>query len=88
MAKKYIWWQPPDSAIKNPYRIPAGAMNLGSIEDYHAIVHTFGKEVLADTIKLAAPGWFSRKSWTFWHHILDLIKISEYAPPLPHRTFS
>ena len=87
LAKKYIWWQPPDSAVQNPFRVLAGTMNLGSLEDYHTILLTFGKSVLAEVLGCAAPGWLNPKSWTFWHHVLDLIEVTEPAPPVPQRNF-
>ena len=87
LAKKYIWWETPEEAVRNPYRVLAGAMNLGSLEDYHILATEFDKERLSDVLRNAVPGWFSEKSWVFWHHFLDLIDVVETAPPLPQRTF-
>jgi len=86
-AKKYIWWETPETAVLQPYRVLAGAMNLGSLEDYHLLLHVIGKQILFEAITQASCGWFSQKSWSFWHRILDLVKISDPVPPLPDRVY-
>jgi hypothetical protein len=88
LAKKYLWWQNPEEAISNPERVLAGAMNLGSFEDYQLLVRTFRWQILTGVLKNAAPGWFSPKSWSFWHRILELTETSEPVPPPPHRACS
>ena len=87
LAKKYIWWENPEAALRNPYRVLAGAMNLGTLEDYHSLFKVFGGQVLAETLKKSAPGWFSPKSWSFWHRVLGIGDVSEPVPPLPERDF-
>ena len=87
LAKKYIWWQTPEEAVSNPYRILSGTMNLGSYEDYKRILNSFGEAVLRRVLYKSAPGWFSARSWSFWHRILDSVDISESVPPLPKRKF-
>jgi len=88
LAKKYIWWQTPSEAMENPRRILASAMNIGSLEDCHVLLHSFDRALLVGILKTAAPGWFSHKSWVFWHHLLDVIDVIEQAPPLPQRIFT
>jgi hypothetical protein len=62
-------------------------MNLGTLEDYHTILEVFGNQVLVETLGNSAPGWFSPKSWSLWHRVLGIVKVSEHAPPLPERVF-
>lgn len=87
-AKKYIWWESPQEALRRPYRVLASAMNLGSLEDYQRIRQSFDPELLSDVLKNAEAGWFTKRSWSFWHRILDLVNINEPVPPLPERVFS
>lgn len=86
-AKKYIWWEPSEKALQRPYRVLASAMNIGSIEDYQRIRQNFETDLLSHILSNAEAGWFSARSWSFWHRVLDLVEISESVPPLPERVF-
>ncbi|MFA7567672.1 MAG: hypothetical protein WCY01_11640 [Alkalispirochaeta sp.] len=86
-AKKYLWWLPPEEAVAKPERVLAAAMNLGSLEDYQALYRIFGAQTLASVLEMGVPGWFSAKSWSFWHRVLDLVPVSEAVPPPPQREF-
>jgi hypothetical protein len=87
-AKKYIWWESPQEALQRPYRVLAAAMNIGSLADYQRIRQNFYSEVLSDILNKAEAGWFSKRSWSFWHRVLDLVDINEPVPPPPERIFS
>ncbi len=86
-AKKYLWWQDPAEAVKKPERVLAAAMNLGSLEDYQTLYRIFERKSLMAVLEKPAPGWFSAKSWSFWHRVLDLVPLSEAVPPPPERIF-
>jgi hypothetical protein len=88
LAKKYICWEEPEEALKRPYRIFAQTMDIGSIEDCQLLVDTFGSSVLSCVLEQHVPGWFSKKSWSFWHRVLDLRGPSETVPPIPERKLS
>jgi len=85
LSRKYLWWEDPETMIRQPYRILAAAMNLGSLEDYQQMYRTFGPAFLSEVIKHQVPGWFSAKSWSFWHRILDLVDVADAVPQLPQR---
>ena len=86
-AKKYLWWQTPEEAVVHPERVLAAAMNIGSLEDYQALYRVFGAETLTAVLEKRVPGWFSARSWSFWHRVLDLVPLSEPVPPPPVREF-
>ncbi|MCF7945992.1 MAG: hypothetical protein K9L24_03980 [Spirochaetia bacterium] len=86
-AKKYLWWQKPEEAVHNQERVLAAAMNLGSLEDYQTLYKMFGPKTLASVLQMNVPGWFTPKSWSFWHRVLDLVPLSESVPPPPVREF-
>ncbi len=71
-----------------PYRVLASAMNIGSLEDYQRIRQSFDSELLYDVLKNAEAGCFSKRSWSFWHRVLDLVDVHEPVPPPPERVFS
>lgn len=84
-AKKYIWWESPEAVMPRPYRFLASAMNIGILEDYQHIRQEFDPKVLSDLLKNAEPGWFSERSWSFWHRVLELVDVNETVPPPPER---
>lgn len=87
LAKKYLWWQKPEEAVQKPERVLAAAMNLGSLEDYQLLYKHFGPAALSAVLQMKVPGWFSPRSWSFWHRVLDLVPVSEAVPPPPEREF-
>lgn len=82
---KYIWWQTPDDAIKWTDRLVAQAMCYAQMDEYKLLWQI--KDDMIHAIQNAQAGWFDKKSWHFWHLMLDLVKIDEKMPPLPKRTF-
>ncbi len=84
MAKRYVWWQPPDLSLGDPHRVIAQVMDVGTIEDIHALVKAIGSETLASVLKQARPGWFRPRSWAFWHTVLGRTTAGR-IPPIPSR---
>jgi len=87
MAAKYIWWQKPEEAVQRPRRVMAQVMNLGTFADVRALEKAAGPAALAEVLRGAEPGWFTPRSWHFWHHRLGLVK-SGPVPALPTRCFA
>lgn len=83
-ARKYVWWKPVESAVRFPDRVLAQVMELGTFEDVLRMEELIGKVRLADVISHSEPGWFSPRSWHFWHYRLGLAKLGG-VPPLPER---
>jgi len=86
-ARKYIWWQTPDSAVANPRRIFAQVMNIGTFEDAQALLEFAGKAELRQVLQDAHPGEFSDRSWHYWHLVLGVARL-DAIPPLPIRRFT
>ena len=87
LAAKYIWWQTSHDAAQWPHRVMAQVMDLGTYADVRALEKTAGAEVLAEVIRHAEPGWFSPRSWHFWHRRLGLAETGN-VPTLPARRFA
>jgi len=83
-AAKYIWWKKTDEAALFPRRVIAQVMNLGTFEDVQRLIGTFGAQRLIEVIKGADAGWFSPRSWHYWHFRLGLARPGQ-VPPLPVR---
>jgi hypothetical protein len=86
LARRYIWWQPPEEAVRNLHRLMAQVMNLGTSEDARAMRAMIGDEALRRVLAEASPGEFSDRSWHYWHQMLGE-KDPVEVPPLPKRTF-
>lgn len=83
-AAKYVWWKTPETAMRYPTRIIAQVMDLGTFQDMQSLFDTLGVARLAEVIRQAEPGWFSPRSWHYWHFRLGLAEIGK-IPPLPVR---
>jgi len=86
MANKYIWWKTPDVAFEMPLHILAQVMTLGDYDDMQFFAKTVGDDVLRDVLKFAQAGWFTERSWAYWHYRLKLCEV-EKVPPMPIRSF-
>jgi len=86
-AAKYIWWQTPEEAARRPRRVMAQVMDLGTFADVRSLEVAAGPDALAEVIRQAEPGWFSPRSWHFWHRRLGLL-ASGVVPAMPVRRFA
>lgn len=84
MARKYIWWMPPDEALEYPARVVAQVMNMGVFRDASRVADTLGDACLRGVLQTAEAGWFNARSWHYWHYRLGLAVVDQ-VPPLPVR---
>jgi transcriptional regulator with XRE-family HTH domain len=84
MARSYIWWQTPEASIKDPLRVIAQVMDIGTLEDIQEAADVIGKRRMAEVLNLARPGWFHPKSWAFCNIALGRAS-SGRVPPIPAR---
>lgn len=84
MRQRYIWWTLP-GAEPDELRVIAQAMDIAAWEDVKALEDEVGAERFREALRQAQPGWFSAKSWNFWHFILDMAEPGD-APPRPVRS--
>ena len=77
MARKYVWWQPPEHTLEDRPLFLAQMMNLGTAADVRWLL------ALVSTSELRDPpiGVFNPRSWNFWHLRLGLTP----TPELPAR---
>jgi len=87
-ARKYIWWKTPDEAVTMRERVIAQVMEIGDFLDVLSLAKQVGDEVLREVLKHAEAGWFSARSWTYWHYRLGLADNEDQIPALPVRKFA
>lgn len=70
LARRYVWWSPPESALADRRRFVAQVMALGTWEDAHALLRLLGPEAFLEVLRSPPPGVLSARSWWFWHRRL------------------
>lgn len=83
LGKRYIWWALP-GIEPDEDRIIAQVMDIATFDDVRAMEAEVGEARMRQALNNARPGWFSPKSWTFWHLVLGLAKL-DGIPPQPRR---
>lgn len=67
LSRRYLWWEAVDPAGHSRERRIAQVMNLGTYGDIRALETIIEPNELAAAMNVAAPGWFTPRSWSFWH---------------------
>lgn len=84
LARKYIWWQAPESALRDRHRLVAQVMNIGTHTDVEALRAGLGDDAFKRALQEARAGEFCERSWHYWHLVLGIAK-PHAVPPLPQR---
>ena len=82
--RRYIWWKTP-GIEPDEDRVVAQVLDIGTYEDVKELEAEVGRIRIKQVLTNARPGWFSPKSWEYWHLMLDLSPLDK-IPPLPRRT--
>ncbi len=62
MAAQLIWWQPADVSLRNPDRVIAQVLDLGTLEAGQRLPQVLEDRRLAQVLQQAEAGWFSPRS--------------------------
>jgi hypothetical protein len=81
LARRMIWWKPPEETLRYPRRLLAQVMALGTWDDVELAKRIWDRAEFVAVLKEAPPGVFDRRSWVYWHVILHLDPV----PSLPQR---
>ncbi len=87
LQPKYVWWEPIGGEPHSAIRVIAQVMDVGDYFDMERLARDVGDDRLRETLANAQPGWFSPRSWAFWHYRLRMIAPEDDVPPLPTRSF-
>jgi hypothetical protein len=84
IARRIIWFEPPDHALADPIRLMSYAMTYAGHEDMRVIRRYVSDDDMRDALDHAPPGIIDPRSWAYWNS-----KMGRYPPPpLPVRSFS
>jgi hypothetical protein len=76
VAKRVIWFEPPEEALEDTVRFVAYAMSNATFEDMRTIRDQLTDDDLRQVLANAPPGIIDSRSWAYWHAILG-----QYPPP-------
>lgn len=81
MARKYVWWQPPERTLADRPLFLAQMMNVGTADDIRWLLSLVSNSELREVLRDPPIGIFNPRSWNFWHLRLGLTP----PPELPVR---
>ena len=83
IARRIIWFEPPEQALADPVRFMAYAMRHALPEDMRAIRWYVPDAEFREALDQAPPGIIDPRSWAYWNS-----KMGRYPPPpMPVRRF-
>ena len=77
LARRLIWWKPPEESLRSPERVIAQVMALGTWDDIELAKREWGIGALRSVLATPPPGVFDRRSWNYWHVIFDIAPVPE-----------
>lgn len=81
LARRVIWFDPPEKSLADPVRLVAYAMTYGDWRDVALLEEHLGRDGLRDALDRAPPGVFDGRSWAYWN-----VRLGRYpVPPEPRR---
>ena len=84
MARKYVWWQPPERTLAEQHLLLAQMMTLGTVDDVRWLVEHVSEDGLRAVLRIPPVGVFNGRSWRFWHLRLGCHPVPELpARPMP-----
>ena len=81
VAKRVVWFKPPEETLRDPVFFLNHVMTWGMIEDIRVARAHYDDDDFRNALRQAHPGVFDARSWAYWHVVLGM----DPAPPLPER---
>jgi hypothetical protein len=81
LARRIVWFEPPEKALADPVRFLAYLMTYGTLEDIRVARTHFTEADFRDALDRAPPGIIDARSWTYWNLMAD----RHPPPPMPVR---
>lgn len=81
VARKVVWFDPPDRVLGNTRYFLTYVMNYGTEEDISVVCKYYSDADFEATLDNPAPGVFFHHAWIEWNKRYNGVP----APPLPKR---
>jgi len=72
VARRVVWFYPPERTLADPILFLNHAMTWGTPEDLAVVRKHFTDDDLRNALRNAHPGIMDEPSWAYWHLLLDL----------------
>jgi len=83
VAKRVVWFKPPDETLNEPKLFLAHLMTYGTLRDIVIAMRYYSDEDFDRVLTDPPSGIFDLRSWNYW----NLRYHHEPVPPLPSRSF-
>jgi hypothetical protein len=81
VARRVIWFEPPEQALADPVRFLAYLMTYGTASDIAVAKRYLDADDFREALEQAPPGVFDVRSWAYWNAMFDRYP----PPPMPRR---
>ncbi|GAA0570471.1 hypothetical protein [Rhizomicrobium electricum] len=83
LARRLVWFEPPEQALADPVRFLAYAFARATHEDMNILRRYLTEADFREALLKAPPGIIDPRSWCYWH-----VRLGQYpAPAMPERKF-
>ena len=82
IARRIVWFEPPETALGDPVRFLAYAMARATAEDMATIRQYVSDRDFIAALDAAPPGIIDPRSWSYWNLV---VADRQPAPPMPVR---
>ncbi len=84
VARRIIWFEPPELALADPVRFLAYAMERATAADLRVLHPHVSAADWRAALAAAPPGIIGPRSWAYWHAMFG----TSPPPPPPNRNLS
>ena len=77
MARKYVWWQPPEATLAEARLFLAQLMTIGTVDDVRWLLSVASADDLRSVLREPPVGIFNARSWSFWHLQLGFEAVAD-----------
>jgi hypothetical protein len=81
VARRVIWFEPPEQALADPIRFLAYLMTFGTLADVAVVRRYLDLGDFLEALEHAPPGIIDERSWAYWNAMTGRYP----APPMPRR---
>ncbi len=81
VARRVIWFKPPEEALADKTLFLAHVMTYGTVEDVVTTQKHFSAEEFRAALENAPAGVFDARSWAYWNTVLGRTPV----PAMPRR---
>jgi hypothetical protein len=81
VARRVIWFEPPERALADPIRFLAYLMTYGTLDDVAVVRRYLDLTDFREALDQAPAGIIDERSWAYWNAVTGRYP----APPMPRR---